>query len=71
MTYLESVLKGVDWELLREQKMYLYNEACNNNDDDDVGMLYAGVVSLLDLIQDAVVADGIASAEEVFGEQEE
>ena len=68
MTNLESVMKDVDWELLREQKMYLYNEACNN---DDVGELYAGVVSLLDFIQDAVVADGIASVEEVFGEPEQ
>lgn len=64
MTNLESVMKGVDWELLREQKVFLFNEANNNSDAEEV---CEGLLNLLDNLQDAVVADGLASAEEVFG----
>ena len=65
MTNLESVMKGVDWELLREQKVFLFNEWNNNRDAEEV---CEGLLNLLDNLQDAVVADGLASAEEVFGE---
>lgn len=65
MTNLESVMKDVDWELLREQKAFLFNEANNNRDAEEV---CEGLLNLLDNIQDAVVVDGIASMEEVFGE---
>ena len=65
MTNLESVMKDIDWELLREQKAYLFNEANNNRDAEEV---CEGLLNLLDNLQYAVVADGLASAEEVFGE---
>ena len=65
MTNLESVVKDIDWALLRTQKMYLWNEENNN---PEVGRIYGGVVNLIDFIQDAAVADGLATAEEVFGQ---
>lgn len=68
MTNLESVVKDIDWTLLRTQKMYLWNEENNNH---EVGHIYGGVVNLIDFIQDAAVADGLATEEEVFGLKEE
>jgi hypothetical protein len=54
----------LDWELLREQKAYLYNEACNNR---DAAHIYEGVLFLIDAIQDEAIAKGDATEEEVFG----
>lgn len=63
---LKDVVKSLDWEMLREQKSYLWNEACNDRENGDI---CAGMVNLIDALQDAAVADGIATEIEVFGEQ--
>ena len=50
-----KVIKSIDWELLRRQKEWLIN----HNAD--------GLLSLVDALQDAAVADNIATELEVFG----
>lgn len=50
-----KVIKSIDWELLRRQKEWLIT----NNAD--------GLLSLIDALQDAAVADNIATKSEVFG----
>lgn len=59
----KAIIK-IDWDLLREQKEYCVNEAMNNA---DAAHIYEGILSLMDSIQDAVIADGLATEEEVFG----
>jgi len=51
-------MKDINWDLLRTQKEWLLN----NGDDEAMGLTH-----LLDAIQDAVVAEGIVTEEEVFG----
>jgi len=51
-------MKDTNWDLLRTQKEWLLN----NGDNEAMGLVH-----LLDAIQDAVVAEGIVSEEEVFG----
>ena len=68
MSAIESVMLRIDWLLLRMQKAYLFNEA---NNDAENGHIYDGMVCLIDALQDAAVADGLATEEEVFGSGEE
>jgi len=56
---MKETLKHMDWALLREQKLWLFH-----NDSIEA----AGLLSLVDAIQDAAVAEGIATEKEVFGE---
>ncbi len=66
MSRLIAWALSVDWALLRTQKQYLLNEA----DNDAVnGVLYLGVVHLIDGLQDAVVTDRLVSVEQVFGDE--
>ena len=65
MNHTKEALQGVNWPLLREQKEYCINEANNNSECSEI---YDGIVHLIDALQDAVVADGIVSEYEVFGE---
>ena len=55
---LHKLMKDIDWDLLRTQKEWLLN----NGDNEAMGLAH-----LLDVIQDAVVAEDIVSEEEVFG----
>jgi len=55
---LHKLMKDINWDLLRTQKEWLLN----NGDDEAMGLTH-----LLDAIQDAVVAEGIVTEEEVFG----
>ena len=54
----------LDWVLLREQKEYVNNEACNNQ---DARHIYEGLLSLIDAVQDEAVVNGDATEKEVFG----
>jgi hypothetical protein len=67
MKSLKEVVSGIDWALLREQKEYCVNEACNNSECSEI---YEGIVGLFDAIQDAAIADGLATETEVFAERE-
>ena len=55
---LHKLMQDINWDLLRTQKEWLWN----NGDNEAMGLAH-----LLDAIQDAVVAEGIVSEEEVFG----
>lgn len=61
------ILQRMNWKLLREQKEYCFNESMNNG---EVIHIYEGIVSLMDNLQDAAVAQGIATALVVFGEED-
>ena len=56
---LSKVISNTNWELLRNQKVFLWNHG------SDEAM---GLVHFLDAIQDAVVEDGLATKLEVFGD---
>jgi hypothetical protein len=61
MNAIEEVINRVNWEELREQKLELV--LCGIETE-----WVEGLLSLIDHIQDAAVADGVATAGEVFGE---
>lgn len=69
MKNCENVLRNLNWPLLREQKEYLLNEVANNPDADSNA--YNGILNLIDHLQDAAVLDGVATEDEVFGEDRE
>jgi hypothetical protein len=56
---LSKVISKTNWELLRNQKEWLWNQ----ESDEAIGLVH-----FLDAIQDAAVEDGIATELEVFGE---
>lgn len=68
MSNLSNTVSKIDWQLLREQKDYLVNEA--NNWNDSAPNVYDGIVNLIDAIQDNAIADGLATEQEVFGHVE-
>lgn len=55
-----TTMRNTDWRELQRQKM----ELLRRTKDDDALMM--GLVHFLDAVQDAVVAEGIASEGEVF-----
>lgn len=67
---VKDVLAGIDWPRLREQKLVLIRMA----NDEDIPLedqdALAGVVHLIDALQDAVVDEGLETEAEVFGELE-
>lgn len=65
---IRNVIEQVDWKLLRDQKLYCLNEWNNNPEACDI---YSGLVNMIDAIQDAAIADGLATETEVFGEFED
>ena len=65
MSHLTAFALGIDWALLREQKDYCLNEMENNA---EAAGIYAGLVHLIDNLQDAVVDDELCTEEDVFGE---
>ena len=64
---LYQIIAGIDWELLRTQKAQLLAAV----DVELTGFDPTGIVHLIDAIQDAAVADGIAGEEIVFGNKED
>jgi hypothetical protein len=60
---IEKVFTSINWKLLREQKLYMLNEA-NLKENPSA---YDGVIGLLDAIQDAAVASGMYTEVNVFG----
>ena len=65
---IKEVLSQTDWELLREQKAQLLNAPPLSPDYENA---IAGIINWIDAIQDAVVDNGIASFNEVFGVDDE
>ena len=61
---LAQVIADIDWELLRRQKQLLLDAL----DAQSIGSMANGLVILIDNIQDAAVAEGIATEVEVFGD---
>jgi hypothetical protein len=53
-----QTIQGIDWELLRKQKRHLLLLPYHTHTQ--------GIIHFIDAIQDAAIADGIASEEEVF-----
>lgn len=53
-----NIEMNIDWYLLRQQKLWLLKFDCEQA---------AGLVSLLDHLQDQAVAQGECSEQEVFG----
>ena len=56
-THLAAALSGIDWPLLGQQKLWLIKQ-------DELESM--GLLSLIDALQDAAVADGVATEEDVF-----
>ena len=56
---LSKVISNTNWELLRNQKVFLWN----HGSDEAMELAH-----YLDAIQDAAVEDGLATKLEVFGE---
>lgn len=61
---IRDVIKGTNWALLREQKEILVNSPFQSK---DLEYAVQGLLNWIDAIQDAVVDQGIATEEEVFG----
>ena len=61
---LKSVIVGMNWELLREQKLALQTllESVLHNPNLE------GLITLIDNIQDAAVDDGMFTEFQVFGD---
>lgn len=59
-----AAVKGINWSLLRRQKRKVsdMHHGC-------IDSAREGILALLDSIQDAYVADGLATEKDVFGTQ--
>lgn len=57
-TDIFDVVQSIDWAELRSQKIWLATQPVPMAD---------GLLNLLDALQDAAVAQGLATEEEVFG----
>ncbi len=64
MTEVEKVIAKIDFQLLADQKEQLIMLPFV---DEASEAAITGILNLIDRIQDAVVADGLHSEEEVFG----
>ena len=63
-TATASFFTGMDWALLRKQKVNLIQLA-----HDSIAPAHLdGIISLIDCLQDAAVADGFVSELTVFGD---
>ena len=58
MSKVDEVVRKIDWTLLREQK-----DALLGSDSDEAH----GLLNLLDNLQDAALADALATVEQIFG----
>lgn len=62
---VKDVLAQTDWELFRKQKAALRNLPTMYEDEQNA---VSGILNFIDALQDAVVEDGIATEQQVFGE---
>ena len=62
MNTVNKTVSNIDWKLLQSQKLYLLDLVESGHDTTELW----GVIHLIDAIQDAVVADGVADASVVF-----
>jgi hypothetical protein len=60
---VNDVVKGINWKLLREQKLTLIN-LVDRKVNSEPGLM--GLVEFIDMIQDSAVNDGLAKESEVF-----
>lgn len=72
LNLLKVISSGIDWQLLRQQKAWLFEQSRTYNARDDKDNRIEsnnaeGLLSLLDSLMDAVVADNLATNIEVFG----
>lgn len=76
MNKVVEIVKGIDFESLREQKLTLLNVIHNKDalplDKRIIPVdCIDGIIHMIDAIQDAAVQDGIKTEAEVFGEEEQ
>lgn len=64
---IQKVISGINWPLLREQKMHLITASDFDVIPRHLRTSLEGILVLLDNLQDAAVNDGIATEEEVCG----
>jgi hypothetical protein len=62
MNTVNNTVSNIDWKLLQSQKLYLLDLTDTGHDTPEMW----GVIHLIDAIQDAVVADGVANESVVF-----
>lgn len=60
MTAIEGVIRAINWRELRIQMKFLER---NEDEFDEAG----GLACLVEAIQQAALADGIATYEQIFG----
>lgn len=63
-----DVMEQTDWAILRKQKAFLLSVSVVSHEEQK---LIDGTIYWFDAIQDAAVAQGIATEEQVFGESGE
>jgi len=61
----------IDFPLLKEQKDYVYTLIVDSKVTPETISALEGILSLLDLIQDTALGQGVLTEEEVFGSQVE
>jgi hypothetical protein len=64
---IKDVIMGIDFDFLREQKEELISAIYQLKSGSNAEQALIGLLSLIDEIQDAVVNEGLADAETVFG----
>lgn len=62
---VKDVLQQTDWKLFREQKGELSNIRILTDEQQDA---VAGIINFIDALQDAVVEEGTATEQQVFGD---
>ena len=72
MEATEKAIKGIDFKLLREQKLSLLElitgfEKMGTAKSKKTAAHLEGILNMIDAIQDAVVKDGIKTERQVFG----
>lgn len=61
---------NLDWELLREQKLALYDVAYSSDCSLKVTRALEGLISLLDHLQDSAIESQQSTELDVFGTEE-
>lgn len=69
-SFIVKAVSRIDWEQLRAQKRWLLGVAQELSRESrgkiNIAESADGIISLIDVLQDAAVADGLASEETVF-----
>lgn len=64
---MSAAIRGIDWKLLRKQKLHLMEVIGNSNVTNAQSESLEGILSLLDSIQDEAETEKYASTETIFG----